>query len=255
MNLRARLRELYEGRSEAADRFRYGLLAFDLLTVGWLVSTSFLPRSPQLVLIDQLIGMVFLADVMARLWIAPRPLREACSVWGLADFAVVISLLFPIWGEGLAFLRALRLIRVFHSPQTLRQLGQDIPGFRENRETIRAAANLVVFLFVTTGLVYELQHRSNPGIANYADALYFTVTTLSTTGYGDVVLQGTSGRLLSVAVMIVGITLFLRLVQVALRPNKVEHRCPTCGLLRHDRDAVHCKACGTILDIEDEGLD
>ena len=38
------------------------------------------------------------------------------------------------------------------------------------------------------------------------------------------------------------------------RPHKVEHKCPHCGLNRHDVDAVHCKACGNILCIEDEGV-
>jgi voltage-gated potassium channel len=53
--------------------------------------------------------------------------------------------------------------------------------------------------------------------------------------------------------MIFGVSLFLRLVQVMLRPPKVEHKCPQCGLKRHEFDAIHCKACGHILAIEDEG--
>ena len=46
-----------------------------------------------------------------------------------------------------------------------------------------------------TGLVYETQHRTNPNITDYADALYFTVTALTTTGFGDITLPGTLGRL------------------------------------------------------------
>jgi voltage-gated potassium channel len=105
-----------------------------------------------------------------------------------------------------------------------------------------------------TGLIYATQHRVNDQITNYADALYFTVTALTTTGFGDITLEGTSGRMLSVAVMIVGVTLFLRLVQVMLRPSKVRHKCPECGLLLHDIDAVHCKHCGETLKIETEGV-
>jgi voltage-gated potassium channel len=112
---------------------------------------------------------------------------------------------------------------------------------------------MAVFLFVMTGIVYETQHAANPDIGNYADALYFTVTALTTTGFGDITLEGTTGRLLTVVIMIVGVTLFLRLAQVLFRPSKVRFECPTCGLARHDHDAVHCKACGTILKIPDEG--
>ncbi len=253
--LRTRLRDLYEGPAPASDRFRYGLLAIDLLTVTWLVASSFLPRGTQTTTIDLVIGLIFLADFLARLWISRKPVREVASFWGVADILVIVSLVVPIWGEGLAFLRVLRLYRVFHSPRTLEQLRDDLPGFRRNETTLRAALNLVIFVFATTALVYQTQSGLNDKITNYVDALYFTVATLSTTGFGDVTLLGNSGKLLSVAIMIVGISLFLRLVQVILRPSKASFPCPTCGLRRHDHDAVHCKACGTVLNIPDDGAD
>jgi len=52
--------------------------------------------------------------------------------------------------------------------------------------------------------------------------------------------------------MIFGVTLFFGLAKAVLRPNKVRFPCPTCGLLRHDPDAVHCKACGQVLNIPNE---
>jgi voltage-gated potassium channel len=253
--LRTRLRTLYEGAGETGDRFRYLLLAFDLLTVTWLVASSFLERGLHHTRIDLAIGAVFLADFLARLAISRRPLKDLFSFWGIADVLVIFSLLVPIWGEGLAFLRVLRLYRVFHSPQTLDQLRDDIPGFRRHETALRAALNLMIFIFAMTALVYQTQSGVNEKITNYVDALYFTVTTLSTTGFGDITLVGNTGKLLSVAIMIFGISLFLRLVQVVLRPPKAHFPCPTCGLRRHDHDAVHCKACGTILNIPDDGMD
>jgi voltage-gated potassium channel len=80
------------------------------------------------------------------------------------------------------------------------------------------------------------------------------VTVLTTTGFGDITLQGTMGRLISVLIMIFGVTLFLRLIRALLQPDKVRFPCPTCGLQRHDFDAVHCKACGATLNIPDEGM-
>lgn len=81
------------------------------------------------------------------------------------------------------------------------------------------------------------------------DSLYFTVTTLTTTGYGDIVLPGAGGRLLSIVIMIGGVSLFFRLVQVTMRTPKVRFDCKSCGLQRHEADAVHCKACGAPLRI------
>ena len=53
-------------------------------------------------------------------------------------------------------------------------------------------------------------------------ALYFTVTTLTTTGFGDITLRGDIGRLLAVVIMVLGVVLFLKLLQAVFRPAKVE---------------------------------
>jgi voltage-gated potassium channel len=45
----------------------------------------------------------------------------------------------------------------------------------------------------------------------------------------------------------------LRLIQTIFRPNKVKYECPSCGLNRHDSDAIHCKHCGHIVHIETGG--
>jgi voltage-gated potassium channel len=81
------------------------------------------------------------------------------------------------------------------------------------------------------------------------DSLYFTATSLTTTGYGDIVLPGFWGRAISVLIMIGGVTLFFRLVHVAMRTPKIRYPCPSCGLQRHEPDAAHCKACGEPLAI------
>lgn len=254
-SLRRKIHDLYEGPGPASDRFRYGLMTFDLLTVAYLVATSFLTRGWQTETLDTVIGAVILIEVLLRYGSASDPRRTLFSLWGLADLAVVASLLAPIWGEGLAFLRVLRIFRILHSRETLVQLRADFPRFRRNETTFRAAINLAIFVFVMTALVYETQVGVNDRIQNYVDAMYFTVTTLSTTGYGDITMVGTAGKLLAVVIMIFGISLFLRLVQVVLRPPKAEFPCPVCGLRRHDHDAVHCKACGTVLNIPDDGQD
>ena len=88
-----------------------------------------------------------------------------------------------------------------------------------------SVVNLFVFLLIMTALVHATQLGRNPVINNYADALYFTVTTLTTTGFGDITLQGTSGRLLAVLIMIFGVSLFIRLVQTLFRPQKVHYSC------------------------------
>ncbi len=255
MRLQAYLRGLYEANNERGYRFRYGLLAFDIATVAFIVGTSFLPRHAAVATIDVLLGIFILCDFLARLTISRQRMRDAFRVSTWADIVAIASFLAPLAGEGAAFLRILRTLRLLRTYSMLARLRHDSTLFRRNEEVIVAVTNLSVFLYVMTAVIYETQHYTNPLIANYADALYFTVTSLTTTGYGDIVLSGTTGRLLSVVVMIFGVTLFFRLARALLQPYKVRFRCPDCGLLRHDIDAVHCKACGRVLNIPDEGQD
>ncbi|WP_198376411.1 potassium channel family protein [Neoroseomonas rubea] len=254
-SLRGRLHHLYHGTAADACRFRYGVLAFDLATIAFVITTSFLPRSLAIEVADVLIGMVLVGEFTARVASSRRPWREALRPASLADALAIASFLAPLAGEGLGFLRVLRTLRLLHSYRMLGVLRRDFAFFRRHEEAFLAATHLVVFIFVMTAVVYETQHAHNPHIANYADALYFTVTALTTTGFGDITLPGTTGRLISVVIMIAGVTLFLRLAQALFRPSKVRFPCPSCGLQRHEPDAVHCKACGALLNIPDEGRD
>jgi voltage-gated potassium channel len=245
--------ELYLGETRRAHRFRYVMLVFDLVTITFLVASSFTRHGPVVEALDYLVGVAIVADFAARLWVSERRLKDLVHPLGIADLIVIFSLLAPIVGEGLAFLRVARMLRLLRSYVLLKRLRQDFRFFRTHEQTILAATNLLIFIFIMTALVYETQHYTNGKIANYLDALYFTVTALTTTGFGDITLNTSSGKLISVIIMIFGVSLFLRLVQVMIRPPKVEHKCPQCGLKRHEFDAVHCKACGHILNIEDEG--
>ena len=248
-----KLRDLYEGRSAKAQRFHTALLVFDIATLAFIVLTSFTDPNRVTETIDVILGLLIAAEFGARLLASRQRGREFLRLGTWADIVAIVSFLAPITGEAGGFLRVLRTLRILRTYTMINKIKGRRGPLHESEETVLAVANLAVFLFVMTGVIYETQHRTNPEIGNYVDALYFTVTTLTTTGFGDITLSGTMGRLLSVLVMIFGVTLFLRLAQVLFRPVKVRFPCPACGLQRHDPDAVHCKACGNLLNIPDEG--
>src|SRR5688500_14421968 len=104
LTLKKRVTALYEGDSAAAHRFRYGLLVFDIVTITFLIASSFL-QSRGTEVLDAVIGVFLLADIAARLWIATERLKTLFHPLFLIDLVVVFSLLAPIVGEGFAFLR------------------------------------------------------------------------------------------------------------------------------------------------------
>lgn len=253
---RRQLRLLYTGRSETAEWFRYALITFDVASILYFVATAALPQNGLLSLVDISLGLVILADFAARMWIAPDRWRALRQIYTLADLVVLTSLLLgPFIDLDMAFLRILRGLRLLHSYHLVRDLRRESAFFRRHEDTIYAGVNLFVFVFVTTSLVYVLAFEERTGYAAYVDALYFTVATLTTTGFGDITLTTPAGKLLSVFIMVVGVALFVQLARAVFRPPKVRYPCPTCGLERHDPDAIHCKHCGEALRIRTEGAE
>lgn len=251
--VRAKLRQLYFGESQTSRYWRFALVAFDVLTIFYFLFSSMTETQDHNRVIDLVVASLLVLDFVARLLASYRPVKEVVSLTGIADLIVIISLIVTVLAENLAFLRVIRMLRLLRSYHLLKELRGASSWFRANEEIIQSAVNLVVFVFVVTALVFVVEHERNDAINSYLDALYFTVTTLTTTGFGDIIMTDTIGRVMTVGIMIFGVALFLRLVQTIFRPTKVHQPCPDCGLSRHDPDAVHCKHCGNLLHIPTEG--
>lgn len=253
-NPRRTIRLLYNGQSRRARRFRYGLIAFDALTILYFIAIPAMPTTSGVVALNTLVGLLILLDLAARLWIAENRRRELTRIYTLADLVVVASLLIaPLFTDDFAFLGALRGLRLVHAYRLLGDLRRESLFFRRHEDPILAAVNLFVFIFLTTAFVFVLAFDEAAGAAGYIDALYFTVATLTTTGFGDITLSTPGGKLLSVFIMVVGVALFVQLARAVFQPVKIKHKCPQCALNRHDPDAIHCKHCGEPLKIETQG--
>lgn len=248
-----RLNELYHGPSRAAHRFRYALLAIDMVTVAFLIVSTFFYGAPVIEWLDLLFGLYLAMDYAARIWIAPRRFAFIINPLNIADLVAMLSFLAPLLGENFAFLRALRILRLLRSYRLQSKLRQDFAYFRRHEDIILSATNLLMFVFIMTELVFVTQVNINPNVTNFLDAMYFTTAALTTTGFGDITLEGKNGRMLTIVIMIFGVSLFLRLVQTIFRPSKVRYACRQCGLFLHENDAVHCKHCGSMLNIPNEG--
>lgn len=249
--LRALCRELYKGDSPLAVRFRYCVLALDLILIAFFVVTPFIQGSVAFLALDYAVAFVVALELAARAMAERSLIRWARRPSAWVDVFVLVTLLFPMWLFNLAFLRVMRLWSLVHSDFFWKTIGRRYDHTRWE-DIAKAVVTLVTFVFVATGFVYSSFAGRHPQITSYLDALYFTVTALSTTGFGDVTLPGNWGKILSIVIMLSGISLFVRLAQAIVRPAKVRFSCPSCGLSRHDVDAVHCKACGVLLNIPNE---
>jgi voltage-gated potassium channel len=140
-----------------------------------------------------LIWAVFVVDYIMRLALARRRLR---FVWRhLLDLVVIIL---PMFRQ----LRVLRLVAV------LIVLNRQVRGDFRGRVGIYVVGATLLISFVASLAVLDAE-RANPdaSITTFPDALWWTMTTISTVGYGDRYPVTWQGRLVAVSLMVAGIAL------------------------------------------------
>lgn len=249
--IRTRLRGLYLGTTKKAIRFQMVMALIDIAIIFFFILGPYLGEGRSYLIVDYTIAFIIACELVARIFIATDFKRWLLRPMTWVDIIVLGTLLFPQQLSNFAFLRAFRIWSLGQSKAFTMMVAR--ARCSQWEDTIKAVINFVTFLFLVTGFVYATFFYHDTGINGFVDALYFTVATITTTGFGDITLPGMLGKLTSIMTMIFGISLFVRLAQTIIRPHKVLFPCPQCGLQRHDYDAVHCKACGHILNIPDEG--
>ena len=99
-------------------------------------------------------------------------------------------------------------------PMTMRRLRAVLTSDRPTLEAIDAVIRLLAMLIVGFAAVYYAMDRNAgqfSGLETRVDAIYFTVTTLSTVGFGDITATGQGSRVV-VTVQIVLNVAFLGVV-------------------------------------------
>ena len=90
--IRKTVRRLYEGATPEGVRFRYALLAFDIVTVLFIIATSFLPSNDVTETLDVVFGVVILADFAARLLVSRHRLRDLPLIdWDVDGLAKLLK--------------------------------------------------------------------------------------------------------------------------------------------------------------------
>jgi voltage-gated potassium channel len=245
--LRSWLRALYYGHTSSAIRFQGVLLALDLLIIGFFVLSQFIAERHWFWIADAAIAAFLAVDLFARL-IALGSVRRWFKypvTW--IDLVVLATLLFPRVLYNWGFLRILRLWSLMHSERFWNVLARGRFDDTRVEDLSKAITTLIVFIFLAAGVTQALFLHEHPELNNFIDAIYFVVSSLTTTGYGDIALDSAWGRLFSIGLMLAGISLFLSVAQKVVAPQKKIVLCMSCGLDRHDPDARNCKMCGTAL--------
>lgn len=242
--LRSQMRALYYGHTQGAVRFQGLLLALDLLIIGFFIVGQFIADLPWFWIVDAAIATFLAVDLLARFFALGSFQRWIKFPITWVDLIVLATLLFPTILANWGFLRILRLWGVVQSERFWNVLARGRFDDTQVEDLTKSVVTLVTFIFLAAGLTQALFIGDHPKLNNFVDAIYFVVTSLTTTGYGDITIDTAFGRLFSVALMLTGISLFFSIAQKVFSPSQKIAACSGCGLDRHELDAKHCKLCG-----------
>lgn len=166
--------------------------------------------------------VIFSIEYLTRLWASAAKNAAEDKIFGSArlgymlSFSGVIDLvsilpfylqaLFP--GLDLRVLRTLRLLRIFKLSNYNTAIEDLFSAVYEERKSFIAALYLFVIAFVlTSSLIYYAENDVQPEkFASIPDAMYWSLITLTTVGYGDVSPVTWIGKVISVATALMGVS-------------------------------------------------
>ena len=165
-----------------------------------------LPRqvSRMIAVVDTFVCAIFLADFFVRLRRAEN--KRAFLKWGWIDLVASIPNLQVLrWGRLVRVLRIIRLLRAVRSVQRILHL-----VFLNKREAGAVSLALTAFLLIIFSSVSILicEQRGDANIKTAEDAVWWSVSTMTTVGYGDKYPVTTEGRIIGMILMFAGVGMF-----------------------------------------------
>lgn len=231
-----------------------------LSTVAFILETTSLSREWGWLFrdIEAFVVGVFSIEYILRVLVARKRLDFILSPLGLIDLFVIL----PFFGRflNLAFLRGFRVLRVLQMMKAIRYsevMVSFFRSFRYYRDEIRIFGFTFLIVWILGGCsLYYLEHGINPGFENIPNALWWSIVTMSTLGYGDVVPITIMGKVLGSVIVLCGLATVAIMTATITKIfidhffGKRLHHCEFCHYPYHDHDAKFCKNCGAELDKE-----
>ncbi len=194
--------------SEQVGPFQFSILVLSALTLGAIAVESFLTLPLEISRLLQWFDLVacgaFLVDFSIRFRAAGSKL--AFMKWGWIDLLASIPNIQALrLGR---FVRVFRVLRLLRGVRSLHRIMEML--FVNRRQGGVASVGMIMFLliFFSSLGILVVERVDGANIKTAGDALWWSVTTVTTVGYGDRYPVTPAGRAIAAALMVAGVGLF-----------------------------------------------
>jgi len=212
---------------------------------------------------EWVITIFFTIEYVLRVYSVNQAKKYVFSVMGIIDLLATlpmyVSLVF-VGTQSFMVFRALRLLRIFR----ILKLSHFVFEEKHLRKALKkSAARITVFLISVSVLVlmfgalmYLVEGEEN-GFSSIPQSVYWSVVTISTVGYGDIVPLTVIGKMIASFMMLIGYSIIAIPTGIVTAEIVFKNKgklttqvCPSCLKDGHDNDAIHCKFCSAKLNEE-----
>ncbi|PVW14535.1 ion transporter [Marixanthomonas spongiae] len=152
---------------------------------------------------------VFTIEYILRIYFSSSKLSYIFSFYGIIDLLAILPFYIAI-GVDLRSLRAFRVFRIF---RVLKLVRYNKALTRFKTAAVEAKEEVILFLFITAILlylsavgIYYFEHEVQPEkFKSIFHSLWWSISTLTTVGYGDIYPITTGGKLFTFCILIVGL--------------------------------------------------
>ena len=206
--------------------------------------------------------ILFTIEYFFRIYAVNRSFKYIFSFMGIVDLLAIIPtyliFIFPAvhWMSVIRAIRLIRIFRIFKLSRYLRGAHTMQIALRSSRPKIIVfllSVMLSVIILGTLMYIIENSARTN-GFENIPNSIYWSIITLTTVGYGNIVPMTILGKIVASFIMILGYGIIAVPTGIVTaefsrkRKEKVNTQvCPDCTAEGHEMEAKFCNKCGAEL--------
>jgi voltage-gated potassium channel len=205
--------------------------------------------------------IIFTIEYGIRIYTHPAPRKYIFSFFGLIDLVSILPTylaLFFVGAESLIILRLLRVMRIFRVLKLIEYVYEANTLWRSIVASRRKILVFFCFVFVLAtifgAVMFLVEGPYNEGFSSIPRSIYWTIVTITTVGFGDIVPQTVFGQMVSTIVILTGYSIIAVPTGIItsqlidqIRADRMLYLCDSCGDSEHDREAKYCKSCGNDL--------